>query len=167
MICITNKSLTKTDLPLNVQVSLLMALAAETHLAEGHLRRFKSTRNSLKALKFRFCTLIITCLAAVVWTVSELTKWQLCNNSGASWKFRNVRMCSVIIIISLPVQTAMSLQNSQHICLLTAHCRHQVSRYTECGLTEQNTSKYCVSSFFYNDFHLVQFFRILWNCRLN
>jgi hypothetical protein len=39
MIYIGNKSLIKTDLPLNIQVSLLMALAAESHLAEGQLRR--------------------------------------------------------------------------------------------------------------------------------
>jgi hypothetical protein len=50
------KSLIKTDLPLNIQVSLLMALVAEAHLAEGQLRQFKSTRDSLKSLKFRFGT---------------------------------------------------------------------------------------------------------------
>jgi hypothetical protein len=30
-----NKSLIRTGLPLNIQVSILMALAAEVHLAEG------------------------------------------------------------------------------------------------------------------------------------
>jgi hypothetical protein len=38
-----NKSLIKTDLQLNTQPSLLMALAAEAHLAEGQLRRLRST----------------------------------------------------------------------------------------------------------------------------
>jgi hypothetical protein len=38
-ICTSNKSLMKTDLPLNIQVSRLTALAAEAHQAEGQLRR--------------------------------------------------------------------------------------------------------------------------------
>jgi hypothetical protein len=38
-----NKSLMKTGLQLNVHLSLLMPLAAEAHLAEGQLRRIKST----------------------------------------------------------------------------------------------------------------------------
>jgi hypothetical protein len=38
-----NKSLIKTDLQLNIQPSLLMALAAEAHLEEGQLRRLRST----------------------------------------------------------------------------------------------------------------------------
>jgi hypothetical protein len=32
---ISNKSLIKTDLPFNTPISLLLALAAETYLAEG------------------------------------------------------------------------------------------------------------------------------------
>jgi dUTPase len=38
-----NKSLIETDVQLSVQLPLLMALAAEAHLAEGQLRRLKST----------------------------------------------------------------------------------------------------------------------------
>jgi hypothetical protein len=50
------KSLIKTGLQLNVQLSLLMALATEVHLTEGQLRWLKSTPNNLKSLKFRFGT---------------------------------------------------------------------------------------------------------------
>jgi hypothetical protein len=38
-----NKSLMKTGLQLNIQLSLLTPLAAEAHLAEGQLRQLKST----------------------------------------------------------------------------------------------------------------------------
>jgi hypothetical protein len=38
-----NKSLIKTGLQLNIQLPLLMPLAAEAHLPEGQLRRLKST----------------------------------------------------------------------------------------------------------------------------
>jgi hypothetical protein len=37
-----NKSLIKTDLQVNIQLSLLMTLAAKARLTEGQLRRLKS-----------------------------------------------------------------------------------------------------------------------------
>ena len=36
-----NRSLIKTDFPLNIALSLLVTLVAETHLAEGYVRRLK------------------------------------------------------------------------------------------------------------------------------
>jgi hypothetical protein len=43
MIYVGKKSLIKIDVHLNVQLSVLMALAAEGHLAERQLQRFEST----------------------------------------------------------------------------------------------------------------------------
>jgi hypothetical protein len=39
----SNKLLIKTDLPLNIPISLLMALSAEAHLAEEQLQYLRST----------------------------------------------------------------------------------------------------------------------------
>ena len=37
----SNKSLIRTDLPVTIPLSVLMALAAEAHVAESELRRIK------------------------------------------------------------------------------------------------------------------------------
>jgi hypothetical protein len=51
-----NKSLSKTDRPLNMLLFLLMALAAGAPLAEEKLRRLKLTLNKIKSVRFRFVT---------------------------------------------------------------------------------------------------------------
>ena len=52
----TNQSLTETERPLNISLSLSTAFAVEAHRAEGQFRRLQSTLNKLKSLNFRFCT---------------------------------------------------------------------------------------------------------------
>jgi hypothetical protein len=42
----SNKSLIKTDLPLNIPISVITELAAAALLTEGQLRRLKSTKTN-------------------------------------------------------------------------------------------------------------------------
>ena len=51
-----NKSLSKTDFPLNIPASLLVALAAEEHTAERQWRHLRSTFNKMTSRRFRFRT---------------------------------------------------------------------------------------------------------------
>ena len=44
----------KTDLPMNISISVLTELAAKAHLTEGQLRSLKSTKNKIKSLRFQF-----------------------------------------------------------------------------------------------------------------
>jgi hypothetical protein len=46
------RSFFKTDLPLNIQIFLLMTLAAETNIAEGQLRRLGLTLSKANCVRF-------------------------------------------------------------------------------------------------------------------
>jgi hypothetical protein len=85
-----NKSLVKPGLQLNAQLSLLMPLAAEEHLAEGELRRLKSTCNNLKSLKFRFDTRRPTVSKRVGQNFEPLKR--LSKKRASKWHLRSLKV---------------------------------------------------------------------------